>query len=188
MVLVVVAVDVSLFLQLRQEQLIVAREVASTIAHHVAGSPDHDLVGCVAYGEQAKTVSADNLRSAVSGFTYGSNLMAAIELSDRLLEHEPGRIVVVMASAPDAHNTPDGAVYFTYPPNPDTEAATSQQIVEAFAAGITVDLVAIGPFDEPAPGAPIDYLETVIETSGGRVTRMTLDNYEEATRHYLDSF
>jgi uncharacterized protein with von Willebrand factor type A (vWA) domain len=182
----VVAVDMGLFERVRKEHTR-AREVGSVVANYFAVSPSHDLVGTIVYGEQADVVSVDELHSAVGPPFYGSNLMAAIELGHRLLGRGQGRIVVVMASAPDAHNTADGGVWFNFPPSKETETATVKQITAAFDDNLSIDVLAIGPFDGPGLIASIGYLESAIEERGGRITSMTAEDCHRITHEYLVS-
>ncbi|MEU7768399.1 VWA domain-containing protein [Nocardia sp. NPDC049190] len=132
-----------------------------------------DALSVIAFGRHAETVDIGDLTALEGVWEQGTNLHHALLLAARHLRRHPDAVPVVLVvtdGEPTAHLEPDGAAYFSWPPEPRTLAVTMAQVDALTTLGATVTVFMLGNDPELR-----EFVDLVARRSGGRVVAPDLD-------------
>jgi uncharacterized protein with von Willebrand factor type A (vWA) domain len=134
--------------------------------HHLISSQfPRDYLGLVGFSETARAITADQLPEVSWDFVYGTNMHHGFTLARQLLAKQSGskQIIMITDGEPTAHITPQGDVYFNYPPVRETIEATLREVVRC-----TREQIRINTFVLDATTALQAFIERMTQLNGGR--------------------
>ncbi|MGH9133231.1 MAG: hypothetical protein ACRDZZ_04785, partial [Ilumatobacteraceae bacterium] len=136
-----------------------------------------DYLGLVGFSETARVLTAQQLPEVSWDFVYGTNMQHGFVLARQLLARQTGtkQIIMITDGEPTAHVTPNGDVFFNYPPVRETVEATLREVVRCTRAGIRINT-----FMLDATSSLKAFIEQLTEINHGRAfftTPETLGDY-----------
>ena len=173
---VALLVDTS-FSMVMENRWLPMKRTALALNHLVSTRFRSDALQIVAFGRQARTMTAAELTGLEGVYEQGTNLHHALALAGRHLRRHPGAqpvVLVVTDGEPTAHLENVGGrgaqVFFDYPPHPRTIGHTVRGFDEVAQMGAQVTIFRLG--DDPGLARFIDQVARRIE---GRVVVPDLD-------------
>jgi uncharacterized protein with von Willebrand factor type A (vWA) domain len=172
----VLMLDLSLSMPMR-DNFLPAKKVAMALHHLISSQFPRDYLGLVGFSETARILTAEQLPEVSWDFVYGTNMQHGFVLARQLLARQSGtkQIIMITDGEPTAHITPDGDVYFNYPPVRETVESTLREVVRC-----TRDGIRINTFMLDATSALTAFIERLTEINRGRAfftTPETLGDY-----------
>jgi uncharacterized protein with von Willebrand factor type A (vWA) domain len=160
----VLMLDLSMSMPMR-DNFLPAKKVAMALHHLISSQFPRDYLGLVGFSETARVITADQLPEVSWDFVYGTNMHHGFTLARQLLSKQTGtkQIIMITDGEPTAHVTPQGDVYFNYPPVRETIEATLREVVRC-----TRDQIRINTFVLDATTALTQFIERLTEINGGR--------------------
>ncbi|MDA8209303.1 MAG: VWA domain-containing protein, partial [Actinomycetota bacterium] len=136
----VLCLDLSLSMPLR-DNFMSAKKVAVALQGLISSRYPRDFLAVVGFSEVAHQIRPSELPSVSWDYAYGTNMEDALRLSRKLLAGRPGKRQVLMITdgEPTAHILENGEPFFSYPPVPETIAATLAEVRRCTREGITVN-------------------------------------------------
>ncbi len=173
---VALLVDTS-FSMVMENRWLPMKRTALALNHLVSTRFRSDALQIVAFGRQARTMTAAELTGLEGVYEQGTNLHHALALAGRHLRRHPGAqpvVLVVTDGEPTAHLENFGGrgaqVFFDYPPHPRTIGHTVRGFDEVARMGAQVTIFRLG--NDPGLARFIDQVARRIE---GRVIVPDLD-------------
>jgi uncharacterized protein with von Willebrand factor type A (vWA) domain len=172
----VLMLDLSMSMPMR-DNFLPAKKVAMALHHLISSQFPRDYLGLVGFSETARAITAAQLPEVSWDFVYGTNMHHGFTLARQLLSKQTGtkQIIMITDGEPTAHITPQGDVYFNYPPVRETIEATLREVVRC-----TRDQIRINTFVLDATTALTQFIERLTEINGGRAfytTNESLGDY-----------
>ncbi len=160
----VLMLDLSMSMPMR-DNFLPAKKVAMALHHLISSQFPRDYLGLVGFSETARVITASQLPEVSWDFVYGTNMHHGFTLARQLLSKQTGtkQIIMITDGEPTAHITPQGDVYFNYPPVRETIEATLREVVRC-----TRDQIRINTFVLDATTALTQFIERLTEINGGR--------------------
>jgi uncharacterized protein with von Willebrand factor type A (vWA) domain len=160
----VLMLDLSMSMPMR-DNFLPAKKVAMALHHLISSQFPRDYLGLVGFSETARVITADQLPEVSWDFVYGTNMHHGFTLARQLLARQTGnkQIIMITDGEPTAHITPQGDVYFNYPPVRETVEATLREV-----ARCTRDQIRINTFVLDATTALQAFIEKMAQINGGR--------------------
>jgi len=160
----VLMLDLSMSMPMR-DNFLPAKKVAMALHHLISSQFPRDYLGLVGFSETARVITAEQLPEVSWDFVYGTNMHHGFTLARQLLSKQTGtkQIIMITDGEPTAHITPQGDVYFNYPPVRETIEATLREVVRC-----TKDQIRINTFVLDATTALTQFIERLTEINGGR--------------------
>lgn len=136
----VLMLDLSLSMPMR-DNFLPAKKVAMALHSLISSQYPRDYLGIVGFSEVARVIEPADLPSVSWDFVYGTNMQHGFVLARKLLAHETGtrQIIMITDGEPTAHITPNGDVFFNYPPVPETVEATLTEVARCTRADIRIN-------------------------------------------------
>jgi uncharacterized protein with von Willebrand factor type A (vWA) domain len=136
----VLCIDLSRSMLLR-DCFLAAKKVTLALHSLIKGQYPRDVLEIIGFGPLAKSLDPEKLFNLqIDDWSQGTNLEHALMLARQKLARHTGatrQIIVVTDGEPTAHMTEDGPV-FSWPPTPQTEAATLRQVLRCTRDGIVI--------------------------------------------------
>ncbi len=172
----VLMLDLSMSMPMR-DNFLPAKKVAMALHHLISSQFPRDYLGLVGFSETARVITAEQLPEVSWDFVYGTNMHHGFTLARQLLSKQTGtkQIIMITDGEPTAHITPQGDVYFNYPPVRETIEATLREVVRC-----TKDQIRINTFVLDATTALTQFIDRLTEINGGRAfytTNESLGDY-----------
>ena len=160
----VLMLDLSMSMPIR-DNFLPAKKVAMALHHLISSQFPRDYLGLVGFSETARVITAEQLPEVSWDFVYGTNMHHGFTLARQLLSKQTGtkQIIMITDGEPTAHITPQGDVYFNYPPVRETIEATLREVVRC-----TREQIRINTFVLDATTALTQFIERLTEINGGR--------------------
>lgn len=161
----VLCLDLSLSMPLR-DNFLSAKKVAVALHSLISTRYPKDYLAIVGFSEVAHEIKARDLPSVSWDYVYGTNMEDALRRSRKLLSGRPGKhqILMITDGEPTAHILSDGQPFFSYPPAPETIAATLREVKRCTRAGIVINAFVLDANDYLR-----DFMSRVAEINRGRV-------------------
>jgi uncharacterized protein with von Willebrand factor type A (vWA) domain len=136
----VLMLDLSLSMPMR-DNFLAAKKVAMALHSLISSQFPRDFLGIVGFSEVARELKPEQLPEVSWDFVYGTNMQHAFVLSRRMLARQSGtkQIIMITDGEPTAHIEPDGQVFFSYPPVPETVEATLREVARCTRDGIRIN-------------------------------------------------
>ncbi|HSA40961.1 MAG TPA: VWA domain-containing protein, partial [Mycobacterium sp.] len=172
---VALLVDTS-FSMVMEDRWLPMKRTALALNHLISTRFRSDELQIIAFGRQARTLSAAELTGLEAVYEQGTNLHHALLLALRHLRRHPNAqpvVLVVTDGEPTAHleDFGDGAQsFFGYPPHPRTIGLTVRAFDEVARLGAQITIFRLG--DDPGLARFIDQMARRV---GGRVIDPDLD-------------
>ncbi|HOW95652.1 MAG TPA: VWA domain-containing protein, partial [Mycolicibacterium fallax] len=172
---VALLVDTS-FSMVMEDRWLPMKRTALALNHLISTRFRSDELQIIAFGRQARTLSAAELTGLEAVYEQGTNLHHALLLALRHLRRHPNAqpvVLVVTDGEPTAHleDFGDGAEsFFGYPPHPRTIGLTVRAFDEVARLGAQITIFRLG--DDPGLARFIDQMARRV---GGRVIDPDLD-------------
>jgi uncharacterized protein with von Willebrand factor type A (vWA) domain len=172
----VLMLDLSLSMPMR-DNFLPAKKVAMALHSLISSQFPRDYLGLVGFSETARILTADQLPEVSWDFVYGTNMQHGFVLARQLLSRRSGtkQIIMITDGEPTAHITPDGDVFFNYPPVRETVESTLREVVRCTREGIRINT-----FMLDATSYLKAFIERLTEINRGRAfftTPETLGDY-----------
>ena len=132
----VLMLDLSLSMPMR-DNFLPAKKVAMALHSLISSQFPRDYLGLVGFSETARILKAEQLPEVSWDFVYGTNMQHGFTLARQLLARQTGtkQIIMITDGEPTAHITPNGDVFFNYPPVTETVEATLREVVRCTQRG-----------------------------------------------------
>jgi uncharacterized protein with von Willebrand factor type A (vWA) domain len=143
------------------------KQTALALSHLVATQFPQDALQIIGFGRYAAPMSVAELAGVEPDFVQGTNLQHALRLArQHLRRHADGDpvVLVVTDGEPTAHLEPDGQAVFSWPPHPQTVAATVAEVDLLTRYGASLNVFMLGE----DPGLQ-RFVDAIARRSGGRV-------------------
>ena len=160
----VLLVDLSMSMPMR-DNFVPAKKMAMALRTLITTKFPRDYLGIVGFSEVAHEIKPDDLPTVMWDYVYGTNLQHALLMARTMLARQHGtkQIIVVTDGEPTAHIEPDGEVFFSYPPVPETLRRTMAEVVRCTRGGITINVFALDLERTRYP-----FVEQIARINGGR--------------------
>jgi len=160
----VLAVDLSMSMPMR-DNFVPAKKMALALHALISTRFPRDYLGIVGFSEVAREIKPEELPTAMWDYVYGTNLQHALMTARTMLARQHGtkQIIVVTDGEPTAHVEPDGEVFFSYPPDPETLRRTMAEVLRCTRIGITINVFALDVERTQFP-----FVEQIARVNGGR--------------------
>jgi uncharacterized protein with von Willebrand factor type A (vWA) domain len=167
----VLMLDLSMSMPMR-DNFLPAKKVAMALHHLISTQFPRDYLGLISFSETARVFAPEELPEVSWDFAYGTNMHHGFTLARQLLAKQTGQkqIIMITDGEPTAHITPQGDVYFNYPPVRETVEATLREVVRC-----TKDQIRINTFVLDATTALQAFIEQMTQINGGRAFYTTND-------------
>ena len=143
-----------------------------------------DALQLITFGRGAEKVELADLIGLEGAYVQGTNLHHALILAGQHLHRHPDAVPVVLVvtdGEPTAHVASDGALEFSYPPQPETLRATVTELDRLTARRAAITFFVLG--DDPALAG---FMDALARRSHGRVVAPDLDGLgAEVVADYL---
>ncbi len=143
-----------------------------------------DDLQLITFGRQADEVELGDLIGLEGAYVQGTNLHHALLLAARHLHRHPDAVPVVLVvtdGEPTAHLEAGGHPYFSYPPDPETLAATVHELDGLTARNTAITFFVLG--DDPRLAV---FMDNLARRCRGRVVAPDLDGLgAEVVADYL---
>ena len=172
----VLMLDLSLSMPMR-DNFLPAKKVTMALHSLITSQFPRDYLGIVGFSETARVLTAAQLPEVSWDFVYGTNMQHGFVLARQLLARQTGtkQIIMITDGEPTAHITPQGDVFFNYPPVQETVEATLREVVRC-----TRDNIRINTFMLDATSSLTAFIEQLSSINRGRAfftTPETLGDY-----------
>ena len=128
----VLCIDLSRSMLLR-DCFLAAKKVTLALHSLIKGQYPHDALEIIGFGPIAQNLSPESLfELQIDGMMQGTNLQHALMLARQKLARHPGatrQIIVVTDGEPTAHIDEEYGPIFSWPPLPQTNAATLREVL-----------------------------------------------------------
>ena len=126
----VLMLDLSMSMPMR-DNFLPAKKVAMALHSLISSQFPRDYLGIVGFSETARVIKPEQLPEVSWDFVYGTNMHHGFTLARQLLARQSGtkQIIMITDGEPTAHITPDGEVFFNYPPVRETVEATLREVM-----------------------------------------------------------
>jgi len=168
----VLMLDLSMSMPM-EGRFVPAKKVAMALHALITSQFPRDYLGVVVFSETARVIRPEQIPAASWDYVYGTNMHHGLTLARHLLGRQQGtkQIVMVTDGEPTAHLTPDGDVYFRYPPVAETVEATLREALRCTRAGIRINTFMLG--SSPSLRS---FVEQLTEINRGRAFFTTPEN------------
>ncbi|GAA2006031.1 VWA domain-containing protein [Nakamurella flavida] len=132
-----------------------------------------DDLAVIGFGRHARKLELGELVGLEGAYEQGTNLHHALLLAGQHLRRHPDAtpvVLVITDGEPTAHLEADGHASFSYPPEPETLAATVDELDRLTATRAAITFFVLG--DDPRL---VRFLDGLARRCGGRVVAPTLD-------------
>jgi uncharacterized protein with von Willebrand factor type A (vWA) domain len=172
----VLMLDLSLSMPMR-DNFLPAKKVAMALHSLISTQFPRDYLGLVGFSETARILKPEQLPEVSWDFVYGTNMQHGFTLARQLLARQSGtkQIIMITDGEPTAHVTPNGDVFFNYPPVTETVEATLREVLRCTREGIRINT-----FMLDATSYLTAFVERLTEINRGRAfftTPETLGDY-----------
>jgi uncharacterized protein with von Willebrand factor type A (vWA) domain len=172
----VLMLDLSLSMPMR-DNFLPAKKVTMALHSLITSQFPRDYLGIVGFSETARVLTAEQLPEVSWDFVYGTNMQHGLLLARQLLARQTGtkQIIMITDGEPTAHVTPNGDVFFNYPPVQETIDATLREVLRC-----TRDDIRINTFMLDANSYLTAFIEQLTSINRGRAlftTPETLGDY-----------
>jgi uncharacterized protein with von Willebrand factor type A (vWA) domain len=143
------------------------KQTALALSHLVATRFPQDALQIIGFGRYAMSLTTAELAGVEPDYVQGTNLQHALRLARQHLRRHAGAdpvVLVVTDGEPTAHLGPDGQAAFSWPPRPETIAATVAEVDLLTRSGAALNLFMLG--EDPGLRR---FVDAVARRSGGRV-------------------
>lgn len=137
----VICLDLSRSMLLR-DCFLAAKKVTLALHSLIKGQYPRDALDIIGFGPIAQMLDPEQLfMLQIDGYLQGTNLQHALALARRKLSKHPGatrQIIVVTDGEPTAHIDEEYGPVFSWPPLPQTTAATLREVLRCTKDGIVI--------------------------------------------------
>lgn len=160
----VLMLDLSMSMPMR-DNFLPAKKVAMALHSLITSQFPRDYMGIVGFSETAYPLTPAQLPEVSWDFAYGTNMQHGFALARQMLARQTGtkQIIMITDGEPTAHITPQGEVYFNYPPVQATVEATLREVVRC-----TRDGIRINTFMLDADSGLRSFIEKLTSINSGR--------------------
>ena len=136
----VLMLDLSLSMPMR-DNFLPAKKVTMALHSLITSQFPRDYLGIVGFSETARVLTAAQLPEVSWDFVYGTNMQHGFLLARQLLARRSGtkQIIMITDGEPTAHISPQGDVFFNYPPVQETIEATLREVMRCTRDGIRIN-------------------------------------------------
>jgi uncharacterized protein with von Willebrand factor type A (vWA) domain len=136
----VLMLDLSLSMPMR-DNFLPAKKVAMALHSLISTQYPRDYLGIVGFSEVARILKPEQLPEVSWDFVYGTNMQHGFLLARQLLSRQSGtkQIIMITDGEPTAHIDPQGDVFFSYPPVPETVEATLKEVARCTREDIRIN-------------------------------------------------
>ncbi|MEI8238446.1 MAG: hypothetical protein WCI22_03425 [Actinomycetota bacterium] len=136
----VLMLDLSMSMPMR-DNFLPAKKVAMALHALITSQFPRDFMGIVGFSETAYELTASQLPEVSWDFAYGTNMHHGFTLARKMLARQSGtkQIIMITDGEPTAHITPQGDVFFNYPPVRETIEATLREAARCTREGIRIN-------------------------------------------------
>lgn len=172
----VLMVDLSLSMPMRNNFL-AAKKVAMALHALIHAQYPSDYLGLVGFSTIARELTPEQLPEVSWDFGFGTNMAHGFMLARRLLARQSGtkQVIMITDGEPTAHLLENGQPFFSYPPSPETVAATLAEVNR-----LTRENIRINTFMLDSTSYLKDFVERMTKLNRGRAfftTPETLGEY-----------
>ena len=168
----VLLLDLSLSMPMR-DNFLPAKKVAMALHHLISSQFPRDYLGVVGFGEIARELKPESIPEVSWDFAYGTNMHHAFTLARKMLARQTGtkQIIMITDGEPTAHITPQGQIFFNYPPVHETVEATLREVTRC-----TKEQIRINTFMLDADNGLRRFIEQLTKINKGKAFFTTPDN------------
>jgi uncharacterized protein with von Willebrand factor type A (vWA) domain len=133
-----------------------------------------DHLQLIGFGRHAQVMDIEELTGLDAMWDKGTNLHHALLLANRHFRKHPTAqpvLLIVTDGEPTSHLEPDGSVFFSYPPHPETIERAVRELDASMRLGAQTTIFRLG-FD---PGLT-RFVDAMARRVGGRVVAPELDD------------
>ncbi len=133
-----------------------------------------DHLQLIGFGRYAEVMEIEKLTALDAMWAKGTNLHHALLLANRHFRKHPNAqpvLLIVTDGEPTSHLEPDGEVYFSYPPHPQTIAYSVRELDNSGRLGAQVTFFRLG--DDPGLAR---FIEQMAKRVDGRVVAPELED------------
>jgi uncharacterized protein with von Willebrand factor type A (vWA) domain len=159
------------------------KRTALALHHLISTRFRGDNLQLIAFARHAEVIDIEQLTAKDSVWDKGTNLQHALLLAQRHFRRNPTAqpvLLIVTDGEPTSHLRTDGSVFFAYPPDPHTVAATVRELDTVQRLGAQTTFFRLG--EDPGLARFIDALA---RRAGGHVVAPELDDLGRAV---VDSY
>lgn len=159
------------------------KRTALALHHLISSRFRGDNLQLIAFARHAEVIDIEQLTAKDAVWDKGTNLQHALLLAQRHFRKNPMAqpvLLIVTDGEPTSHLRPDGSVFFSYPPDPRTVAATVRELDTVQRLGAQTTFFRLG--EDPGLARFIDALA---RRAGGHVVAPELDDLGRAV---VDSY
>jgi uncharacterized protein with von Willebrand factor type A (vWA) domain len=172
----VLMLDLSMSMPMR-DNFLPAKKVTMALHSLIASQFPRDFLGLIGFSSTAYEIRPDALPEVSWDYEYGTNMQHGFALARRMLAKESGtkQIIMITDGEPTAHITPEGEVYFNYPPVRETVELTLREVARCTKEGIRINT-----FMLDADAGLKSFVERLTELNRGRAfftSPQTLGDY-----------
>ncbi len=167
----VLLLDLSLSMPMR-DNFLPAKKVAMALHHLISSQFPRDYLGVVGFGEIARELKPESIPEVSWDFAYGTNMHHAFTLARKMLARQTGtkQIIMITDGEPTAHITPQGQIFFNYPPVHETVEATLREVTRC-----TKEQIRINTFMLDADHGLRRFIEQLTKINKGKAFFTTPD-------------
>ena len=167
----VLLLDLSLSMPMR-DNFLPAKKVAMALHHLISSQFPRDYLGVVGFGEIARELKPESIPEVSWDFAYGTNMHHAFTLARKMLARQTGtkQIIMITDGEPTAHITPQGQIFFNYPPVHETVEATLREVTRC-----TKEQIRINTFMLDADNGLRRFIEQLTKINKGKAFFTTPD-------------
>ena len=167
----VLLLDLSLSMPMR-DNFLPAKKVAMALHHLISSQFPRDYLGVVGFGEIARELKPESIPEVSWDFAYGTNMHHAFTLARKMLARQTGtkQIIMITDGEPTAHITPQGHIFFNYPPVHETVEATLREVTRC-----TKEQIRINTFMLDADNGLRRFIEQLTKINKGKAFFTTPD-------------
>jgi len=167
----VLLLDLSLSMPMR-DNFLPAKKVAMALHHLISSQFPRDYLGVVGFGEIARELKPESIPEVSWDFAYGTNMHHAFTLARKMLARQTGtkQIIMITDGEPIAHITPQGQIFFNYPPVHETVEATLREVTRC-----TKEQIRINTFMLDADNGLRRFIEQLTKINKGKAFFTTPD-------------
>jgi uncharacterized protein with von Willebrand factor type A (vWA) domain len=172
----VLMLDLSMSMPMR-DNFLPAKKVTMALHSLITSQFPRDFLGLIGFSSTAYEIRPDALPEVSWDYEYGTNMQHGFALARRMLAKESGtkQIIMITDGEPTAHITPEGEVYFNYPPVRETVELTLREVARCTKEGIRINT-----FMLDADAGLKSFVERLTELNRGRAfftSPQTLGDY-----------
>ncbi|CAN5142416.1 VWA domain-containing protein [soil metagenome] len=133
-----------------------------------------DHLQLIGFGRYAQVMDIEELTALDAQWDKGTNLHHGLMLANRHFRRHPSAqpvLLIVTDGEPTSHLRPDGEVFFTYPPHPQTIELSVRELDNSARLGAQTTFFRLG--DDPGLAR---FVDSMARRAGGRVVAPELDD------------